>query len=154
MTFSIFSCKSRIFRFLKIFVIFQFFQFQGSGNLFRGLLVGHCIVSSNNGMVFKILMSRILFFFFWQNLQFFYGFLKFLSVFDIRPFSSARKHIPRSIKKLLHGFKFQAICFQQFNLSTLRSLINFAIFLSCFKIFVFFFHFSCLSSQVTSSRVW
>ena len=59
----IFGKISIFFRFLKIFVIFEFFQLQGPGNLFWGLLIGHCIVSSNNGMVFNILMPRILSFF-------------------------------------------------------------------------------------------
>ena len=62
-----------------------------------------------------------------------------MSVFDIGPFSCARKHIPHSDEKLLHSFLFQWICFQQFNLSILWSfLIKFLIFSSFFKTFVFF----------------
>ena len=39
---------------LKIFILLKFFQLQGPGNL---------LVSSNNGMVFNVLVSRILAFF-------------------------------------------------------------------------------------------
>ena len=78
-----------------------------------------CIVSSNNGLVFNILFSLILAFSWIKSAIFFYGFLKFSSIFDICPFSSARKPIQRSDKKLLHGCLFQWICFHQFKLSNL-----------------------------------
>ena len=53
---------------------------QWPGNLVQVLIIGHCIVSSNNGLVFNILMSRILAFFKIKS-AIFYGFLKF-SRFD------------------------------------------------------------------------
>ena len=56
--------KIRIFfRFWKFLSVFQFFQLQGPGNFLWDLLIGHFIVSSNNRIVFNILMSRILAFF-------------------------------------------------------------------------------------------
>ena len=42
---------------------FLCFQLQEPENLLLGLVIGHCVVSSNNGLVFNILMSRILAFF-------------------------------------------------------------------------------------------
>ena len=45
------------------FICAEFFQFQGPGNVLCGLTVEHCIVCSNNGLVFNILMSRNLAFF-------------------------------------------------------------------------------------------
>ena len=49
--------------FWKFSSYFQFFQLQGQGNLLWGLLIGHFIVSFNNGRVFHILVSQILAFF-------------------------------------------------------------------------------------------
>ena len=60
------------------------------------------MVSSNNGLVFNILFSQILAFFD-KVCHFFQGFLKFLSIFDICPFSSVRKPVPRSDEMLLNG---------------------------------------------------
>ena len=60
--FAIFFDKVRItLRFLKILVAFSIFpSLQGPGNLLWGFLMALSIVSSNNGKVFNILMSRIL----------------------------------------------------------------------------------------------
>ena len=57
---AIFLNKFAFSGFWKLLSFFQFLQFQGPGNLLWGLLIGHCIVSSNNRMVFNFLMSRIL----------------------------------------------------------------------------------------------
>ena len=82
------------------------------------------MVSSNNVMVFNILMCRILAFLKIKS-AIFLRFPKVLSVFDIRPFSSARKPIPRSDRSYCMVF-----CFNGFNLSTFRSfLIEFVFYL-------------------------
>ena len=65
--FPIFFVKIRIFQVFEFFShFFLVFQLQGPAiwkKLLWGLLIGNCIVSSINGMVFNILMSRILAFF-------------------------------------------------------------------------------------------
>ena len=50
-------------------------------NILKGLIKEHCTVSSGNGMVFKILTSRVLAFF--DNLQIFQNFwsIVFIHVF-------------------------------------------------------------------------
>ena len=49
------------FKFFEFFLsFFEIFQLQGSGNLLYGVITGLCIVSSNNGLVFNILMSHLL----------------------------------------------------------------------------------------------
>ena len=55
--------------FFKILPFFEFFQPQGPGNLLYVLIIEHFIVSSNNGTVFNVFMSRILAFYF-ESLQF------------------------------------------------------------------------------------
>ena len=37
---------------------FEIFQLQGPGNVLGDLTIEHCMVCSNNGLVFNILMSR------------------------------------------------------------------------------------------------
>ena len=93
-----------IFRnFFQVFwkiVIFWVFQLQGPGNLLQGLIIGHCTVSSNNGLVFNIFMSRILEFFD-KICNFFKVSYSFRQIFDICPFSSVRR--PTDWKNLMHG---------------------------------------------------
>ena len=81
-----------------------------------------------------------------RNLSFLYkicnflqGFLKFLSIFDICPFSSARKPIPRSDKSycmvvFCNGFVINNLAFRILEIF----LINFAIFFNFFKTFVLY----------------
>ena len=43
------------FKFFENFLsFFEIFQLQGPGNLIKGLIIGHCIVPCNNGLVFNI----------------------------------------------------------------------------------------------------
>ena len=50
-------------KFFENFCHILIFQLQGPGNIIYSLKIEHCMVSSNNGVVFNILISRNLAFF-------------------------------------------------------------------------------------------
>ena len=58
-----FGQNSHFFQVFENLSFFKFFQLQGPGNLIWGLLIGHCVFSSNNGMVFNRFFDKVCKFF-------------------------------------------------------------------------------------------